>query len=253
MSGAIHRSLTRAPRVRGGRGPRRGGQVLILTLIAMTLLVSLVFFAYNVGDKVNRRLEMQGAADAVAITGAGWLARDCNVIAMNNVGEAKMVSLVPILDTQPQASRLAYNEAKAWEAGLAAIVAQPVVDNQTSSQVQQYLRTGIESLRQRMADQRDILEPYSAAINTPNFDMETITCWRKQGAGAPPTGQLWKAATTMEDFSHSAVETAATLAQERAIQMGKADSATTAFLVPVKPEIPAKTGEYMDFRFPIRG
>ena len=39
-------------------------------LIAMSLLVSLTFFAYNVGDKVNRRLEMQGAADSVAITGA---------------------------------------------------------------------------------------------------------------------------------------------------------------------------------------
>jgi hypothetical protein len=262
MSGAIYRgpiglprdcsvpssawALARASR----RSARRGGQILILTLLSMSLLVSLAFFAYNVGDKVNRRLEMQGAADSMAITGAGWMARNMNVVAMNNVGEAKMLSLVPILDTQPQASRLAYNEVKAWEQGLAAIVAQPVMDDQTTAQVQQYLHDGAESLRKRMADQRDILQPYQAAINPP-FDMESITKWRK--GAAPPTGQLWRAAVTMEDFSHAAVETCGNLAQKRGIQLAKADSATAAFLVPVKPEMPAKNGQYMDFQYPIRG
>ena len=83
---------------------RRQGQVLIITIIAMTLLVGPVFYVYNVGDQVNKRLEMQGAADATAVTGAIWMARNMNVVAMNNVGMAKMISLVPILDAQPLAA-----------------------------------------------------------------------------------------------------------------------------------------------------
>ncbi|MCK4277383.1 MAG: hypothetical protein KAX78_12765, partial [Phycisphaerae bacterium] len=57
----------------------RGGQVLVLTLLAMTLLVALIFYVYNVGGQVNRRTELQNAADAVAVSGAGWMARSMNV------------------------------------------------------------------------------------------------------------------------------------------------------------------------------
>ena len=245
------------PRWRAGRRlgrPRAGGQVLIITLVGMTLLVGLVFYVYNVGDQVNRRLEMQGAADAVATAGAGWMARNMNVVAMNNVGEAKMISLVPILDTQPLASAMAYEEVKAWEQALAGIVAQPRIDPQISAQTEQYLRDGTESLRARMEVQRDILQPYAEAINRPSFDMETITHWAKPGTpGAPPHGMLWRAAVTMEEFSRAAVETCGALAQQRAARLGRKDTATAAFLSPVLPEMPARVGEYMNFQPPIRG
>ena len=173
--------------------PRRRGQVLIVTLVAMTLLVGLLFYVYNVGDQVNKRLEMQGAADAVAITGATWMARNMNVVAMNNVGMAKMLSLVPILDAQPLAAQMAYDEVGAWEQGLAGIVAQGRIDPHVTAQTENYLREGTESLRSRMAEQRDILRPFAEAINRPNFDMEKIAHWAKQGVpGAPPHGMLWR-------------------------------------------------------------
>ena len=233
---------------------RRRGQVLIITLVGMSVLVGLVFYVYNVGDQVNRRLEMQGAADAVAVTGAGWMARNMNVVAMNNVGETKMISLVPILDTQPLASAMAMEEVAAWEQALAGIVSQERIDPLVSPQTELYLREGIESLRARMEVQRDILHPFALAINKPNFDMETITHWAKPGTpGAPPHGKLWRAAVTMEEFSRAAVQTCGLLAQERAARMGRRDSATAAFLSPVLPEMPARLGEYMDFQPPIRG
>ncbi|MCD6304206.1 MAG: hypothetical protein J7M21_04510 [Planctomycetes bacterium] len=236
------------------RDAHRGGQVLIITLIAMTLLVGLLFYVYNVGDQVNRRLEMQSAADAVAVTGAGWMARSMNVVAMDNVGMAKMLSLVPILDTQPLAAKMAYEEVKAWEQALAGLVAQPRIDPHVSAQTENYLRQGIESLRGRMALQRDILRPFAEAINPPNFDMETITHWAKQGVqGAPPHGALWRAAMTMEEFSRAAVDTCGVLAQQRAARMGLRNGATAAFLVPVLPQMPARLGEYMDFQPTIRG
>ncbi len=239
---------------RRGRGdPRRRGQVLILTIIAITLLAGLVFYAYNVGDQVNRRLELQGAADSAAITGATWMARNMNVVAMNNVGTAKMLSLVPILDTQPLASKMAYEEVKAWEEALAGIGRQGRIDPHITSRTETYLREGVENLRGRMETQRDILEPYQAALNA-DFDMETITHWARQGTpGAPPHGQLWRAAMTMEEFSRAAVQTCGVLAQERASRMGRRNGATASFIVPVAPEMPARMGHYNDFQPTIEG
>ena len=253
MSG--ERRFMRAPRPPARRAPaRRRGQVLIITIISMTLLVGLVFYVYNVGDQVNRRLEMQGAADATAVTGSVWMARNMNVVAMNNVGMAKMISLVPILDAQPLSAKMAYEEVKAWEEGLQSIVGQPRIDPGVTGQTEMYLRQGTESLRGRMETQRDILKPFAEAINPPNFDMEEITHWAKQGVGgSPPHGMLWRAAVAMQDFSRAAVASCGVLAQERASRMGRRDSAGAAFLVPIRPEMPARQGEYMDFQPPIRG
>ncbi|HUU21819.1 MAG TPA: Tad domain-containing protein [Phycisphaerae bacterium] len=254
MGGTTRPIALRPGRARRIARTRRSGQVLILTLVGMTLLVGLVFYVYNVGDQVNRRLEMQGAADAVAVTGAGWMARSMNVVAMDNVGTAKMLSLVPILDAQPLGSEMAYHEVSAWEQMLASIVAQPRIDPLASGATEQYLRDGTESLRARMATQRDILAPFAQAINLPNFDMETITHWEKRGMGSgTPHGMLWRAAVTMEEFSRSAVESAGPLAQQRASRMGQRDSATAAFLVPVAPEMPAHVGHYLDFQPTLQG
>jgi hypothetical protein len=228
--------------------------VLIITLLSMALLVGVVFYVYNVGDQVNRRLEMQGAADSVAVTGSVWMARNMNVVAMNNVGMTKMISLVPILDAQPLSASMAHGEVKAWEEALATIVRQPRIDPNVAAQTEMYLRRGTEQLRERMQTQRDILRPFAEAINRPNFDMEEITHWSKRGVpGAPPHGTLWRAAVTMEDFSRAAVASCGVLAQQRASRMGQRNSADAAFLVPVKPEMPARVGQYMDFQPPIRG
>jgi hypothetical protein len=107
-----------------GRGiaPARGrrGQILIVTLVAICLLAGLIFYVFNTGDQVNQRLEMQGAADATAISGAVWMARSMNVVAMDNVGMSKMLSLVPLLDAQPLGTQMALEEVTAWEQCLAA-------------------------------------------------------------------------------------------------------------------------------------
>lgn len=221
----------------------------------MTLLAGVMFYVYNVGDQVNRRLEMQGAADAAAISGADWMARNMNVVAMNNVAMVKMIAEVPILDAQPLASAMALAEVTQWELALANLIQQPRVDPNISPATEQYLRDGIESLRSRMAVQRDILQAYAPTINLPNFDMEEITHYSRRGLapGDRPHGTLWRAAKTMQDFSTAAWESSGVLAQQRAVWMAKNDSATAAFIVPIRPEMPAKLGQYEDFMPPIRG
>jgi len=232
----------------------RGGQVLILALFSMTLLAGVMFYVYNVGDQVNRRLAMQGAADAAAISGADWMARNMNVVAMNNVAMTKMIAEVPILDAQPLASIMARDEVSQWEAALAALVQQPRIDPNISEGTERYLRDGIESLRSRMAVQRDILQAYAPTINLP-YDMEEITHYSRRGLapGDRPHGMLWRAAKTMQDFSMAAWDSCGVLAQQRAAWMAKQDSATAAFIVPIRPEMPAKLGQYEDFMPPIRG
>jgi hypothetical protein len=89
---------------------RRRGQVLAMTLIALVALVGLVMFVYNAGHQVNRRADLQNTADATATAGATWMARSMNTVAMNNVAQARLISLVPVLDAVPLAAEITLQE-----------------------------------------------------------------------------------------------------------------------------------------------
>lgn len=93
-----------------GTGRSRGGQVLVLTLIALAALVGLVMFVYNVGSQVNQRTDLQNTADATATAGASWMSRSMNAVAMNNVAQARLLSLVPVLDAVPLAAEITLQE-----------------------------------------------------------------------------------------------------------------------------------------------
>ena len=95
----------------------RSGQVMVLTLLGITLLGSLVFYVVNVGDQVNRKVVMQNSADAAVISGAAWFARSANVVGMNNVAQTRMLALVPILDSFPLSTKMASEEVAAFPGG----------------------------------------------------------------------------------------------------------------------------------------
>ncbi|MEM1099127.1 MAG: pilus assembly protein TadG-related protein, partial [Planctomycetota bacterium] len=71
------------------RSSDHAGVVLVAALLALVLLASAVFFVFNVGTHIHRKIETQHAADAAAIAGAGWVARTMNLVAMNNVESAR--------------------------------------------------------------------------------------------------------------------------------------------------------------------
>ncbi|MBL7133379.1 MAG: Tad domain-containing protein [Phycisphaerae bacterium] len=229
--------------------PARGGQVLVLTLLAMTLLVALIFYVYNVGDQVNRRTALQNVADATAISGAGWIARSMNVIAMNNCEQSRLAALVPIMDALPLACQMSGDELTEWASALAAQLARGVPQTKGD-----HLRTGIESLRARMAAQRDILVAADAALNDGSFDMEMTTHWSVRGASGPgPHGDFWQAMVALDELSQATVESAGVLAQSNAVQFGQDNRARAAFLMPLVPAIPAKRGRFMDFQPVLQG
>jgi hypothetical protein len=215
----------------------------------MALLVGVVFYVYNLGDQVNRRLEMQNAADAAVISGAGWMARSMNVVAMSNVGEAKLLSLVPVLDALPKATRMALDEVTVWEEALSQQLRRGVPRIRHD-----IVRTALENLRQRMETQRDILRPFDATLNESGFDMAETTYWRPPGGGGvPPHGWLWRAAVALDELSQATALLAGHLAQADARQFGQASHAEAALLAPLLPRMPARRGEFRDFQFPIEG
>jgi hypothetical protein len=152
----------------------RSGQVMVILLLAMSLLSSLVFYVVNIGDQVNRRVVVQNAADSAAISGATWMARSMNLVAMNNVAQSRMYALIPHLDSFPLSTRMAHEETASWVDALDRQLKRGVADT--------HLREGLESLHERMKKQRDILAPIDGFFRN-EYDVTTATHWSIRGAG----------------------------------------------------------------------
>ncbi|MCG3180089.1 MAG: hypothetical protein BIFFINMI_02443 [Phycisphaerae bacterium] len=240
---------------RGRRFPRRrSGQVLVIALLALFLLAGMVFYVYNLGDQVNRKVLMQNASDSAAMSGATWMARSMNVVAMNNVAQTRLIGLVAVLDSLPLATQMAYEEITEWVRGLDAQLAAGVPD--------QWLRSGLTSMTDRFHTEQSKLQPLYNALITSGYDVTEATFYRRSGAGGPPPhGSLWVAAKALEDFNTATVQQAGYLAQMNATRMGEvsgrdenlynAGYPTTSFILPVLPELPAVLGTFMDFQKPV--
>ena len=244
----------------GQAGPRarRGGQVLVVMLLAMAALAGLAFYVYNVGQQVNRRAEMQDAADAVAISGAAWMARSMNSVAMNNLAQSRMVALVPVLDSLPLATEMSFYELNDWFGdgaydttavrkirGLTAFVnGLNVTADGLDKEAKDKILTGVSAILERLKEQRALLAP----IRDLAGPIERATNWSIRGTGGPPPhGQFWRTAVMLDDYSRSIVGSAGLLAQADAVRFGRANKADAAFLVPVAPAMPAERGSFGDF------
>jgi len=227
---------------------RCAGQVLMIVLLAIVLLAGIIFYVINVSDQVNRRVSMQNAADAAAISGASWMARSMNVIAMNNVACTRVLALVPILDSFPLSTKMAYEEVDAWTGRLDDQLKRGVPDS--------WIRDGLQSLRDRMARQRDVLAPMHAYFNPGGqigAPITPLTTWSIRGTGGPPPhGKLWQAAEAMDEFSQATLFSAPVLTQANAVRYGNLNEAEVAFVAPVLPELPAERTNYGDFESPVK-
>ncbi|MFP4054824.1 MAG: Tad domain-containing protein [Phycisphaerae bacterium] len=238
-----------APTHSPSRRPARRGQVLIVVIVGLTLMVGLIFFVYNLGDQVNRRLEMQNAADSTAVSGGGWMARSMNMIAMNNTGQAKLISLVPVLDALPLSTEMAYTEVDAWQEAIGDQLDDHIPSLNGAGDL---IEDGLQNLRERMITQRDILKPFNQMLNESDFDMAEHTFWRL-GGGNTPQGNLWKAAVTLAEINEATAESAGVLAQTNAVRYGRQSQAKVAFVVPILPKMPARLGTFEDFQPVLQG
>jgi hypothetical protein len=233
----------------------RSGQVLVIVLLGIVLLAGLIFYVVNVGTQVNNRLGMQNAADSAAISGATWMARSMNLIAMNNVAQTRMLALVPILDAFPMATAMALDDAVPWYQALDAQLNKKGVQSPYPLE-QQFVTNSLKGLGTNLATQSQILQGMNTFFNDAanGYDVSQLTFWSIDGrAGPPPHGQLWQAAKALADMSAAVNDTSGVLGQSDAVRYGRDNGAQTSFIVPILPEKPGRQGAYSDFWLPIRG
>jgi len=235
---------------------RRSGQVIVVVLVAMTLLAGLVFYVYNVGDQVNRRLALQNAADAAAISGAGWMARSMNLIAMDNVAMARLLAIVPVLDSLPLAVEMSLAEIPDWEESLKDLQRRigAGAPAELTSDERAILDEAITTLLRPYGapadsqyDKSDILEGIRQTLS--DAQMQQYTHWRLDGQSGPaPHGKIWQAFMALYNFSRSTVGSAGALAQHNAVRLARANGAAGGMMLPAVPAIPAKLGRFEDFK-----
>lgn len=235
------------------------GQVLAILLLSIVMLMALVFFVYNLGWQVNRRLDVQNTSDAVAVGGGVWMARSMNVIAADNMSVTRMLALVPVMDSLPLATKMSHEETAAWADRLTEQVKDLQPTWKDSKPCPSWLQDGLQSLQERMVGERDILAAMDQQLdpdqNGDSFHMEDTTYWAdpKDDKADTPHGALWKAARTLDELSQATASSAGVLAQAAAVQSGEQNGMKAAFIVPILPRLPAKRGVFHDFQPPLQG
>ena len=232
---------------------RRDGQVLVITLLSLVLLAGLLYYVFNLGDQVNRRLEMQNAADAVAIGGANWMARCMNTVAMNNVTQARLIALVAVLDALPLAAEMAVAEETADPPLSEALEKWRSVPGGGFTQYEEdnFFRRGLAELYLQMSNTGGMTQLQLLQQIDSNFDhrdeMTTEGGFDVQEATAWPDGTIWHAMVALDEFSQAVAESAGILAQVNAAEFGRRNGAEAAFVVPVQVQFPAARTSFTDF------
>lgn len=251
----------------GGYRPRREGQVMIIALLAMTLMVALIFYVYNIGDVVNRRMSLQDTADAVAVSGGGWMARSMNVVAANNCAQTRLMALALVLDSLPLAAEMTIAEETGGDCLPEALRKQLERGNIPNSHIERddFLRKGLEEIYRQMMEARqagdsthlEFLKTIDESLDQKNergledvFDVKVATEWHPGGGGGGgwPEGTIWRAIKALDEFSQATGESAGYIAQRNAVRFARANDGARGFLTPLFPDMPARRGGFHDFK-----
>lgn len=223
---------------------RRRGVVMVMAILSLLLLSALVFYVLNLGQQVNQRVIGQNAADASAKAGAAWIARSLNTIASNNVGIARYLAAVGVMDSLPQSVQYANKETKKLRDALGNHIGRGVG---TFPQALEQLIIGYyQDLYARLQEnitQMDPVEDFFAAI-----DVSEATYFSKKGG-------LWRGIYAMDEMNLALKENLGAMAQAAAVSGGQANisdsSDSDSMMLPIEPAIPMVRGAFDDFKRPI--
>ena len=93
------------------------GHIAVLAMLGSVAMVVLIAWVMNTGSLISRRIEVQNAADAAAVTQASWTARSLNVMAMNQTAmtQALAVNVVGAATAQVVAEAFAVTHDRIFE------------------------------------------------------------------------------------------------------------------------------------------
>jgi len=211
-----------------------GGQAIFVVVVFFFLLAGLLFLILNGGQKLNHKVQMQHAADATAATGAAWYARGMNVIAMCNVTETQLLSLIVLLDTLetvvPPAQECIDDLCRNIGASKAGH------DIPIDDRIADWLAVGNAS------SEREVIEHLGRIVSDIHWP-EYLDY---------DSGVLWQCAELMDGFMHAMKEVTPLAAQREAIDIAQENGAEVGFILPLWPELPVVDGRFKDFENPMR-
>lgn len=233
------RDARASPQEASGVGRLRGlhrceeGQAIYLMVLFLFLLAGLLFLVMNTGEKLNHKVMMQSAADAVTATGAAWYARGLNTISMCNVTETQLLSLIVLLDTL---ETVVPPSAECIDDLMANLGSTPHHGDVPIDDRLIWLVVGNAQSEQQIIRQFDDVV---RGIPMPEY-------LRYE------SGVLWQCAKLMDGFSHAMARVTPLASIRESMDVAKRNGAEFGFTVPLWPELPVRDGRFEDWRNPMR-
>jgi hypothetical protein len=222
----------------------QGGQAIYLVVMYMFLLLGLLLLVINSGEKVNHKVEMQGAADSAAATGAAWYARGLNVISMCNVAETQLLSLVIILDTLETTVPVAKEVIDKLVQQGNTVVTDPGLDDS-----RWWLRRPGGAMGLITGDdkaEQATINKFNDLVN----NCKARDLFRKYLTF--DTGVLWQCMYLLDGFSHAMADVAPSAAIREAVDIAKKNHAEFGFITPFWPALPIEPDtRFDDFKEPM--
>ena len=209
------------------------GQAIYMVIVFFFLLAGLLFLILNSGEQLNHKIQMQGAADAVASSGAAWFARGLNVVSMCNVAETQLLSLIVLLDTL---ETVVPPSAECIDDLVANLGSTPhhgdvPIDDRIS-----WMSVGNARSEQEIIGR---FEDIVRAIPFAKF------CRYDSGV-------LWQCAKLMDGFSHAMIQAEPVASTRESMDVALRNEADFGVCLPLWPELPVRDGQFSDFRYPMR-
>jgi hypothetical protein len=217
--GGMMRQKNESLLMRRVRGFHRneGGQSIVFVVLTLLFVVLFVFMVINTGDVTSKKMRMVTAADAVAVSGATWMARGHNSIAMMNVAQSQILAIIILL----RSTEMTYDIAKVILEALGAVA--DVLSGipftaAAGAALQVYVEIGRvinDGLNDVMSEIKDLLDDDG-------------------------NGLLWKLAKALTTGETVVVDVIPFIAQIESIRIGIANEATFGFLYPMIPMVDLK-------------
>jgi len=226
---------------------RCGGAIMVIALLSLVLLAALVFYIFNVGHHVAKRVETQNAADNAALSGGRWMARSFNTVASNNVEMARLIALAGILDAVPLAIGHTLEDQNAI---LDALDRQNRSGYGDDFWVEREIADVVEP---NFVRQVNFLTPLNELFNEGSYDLARMTFYQSSGGSR---GELWRAIEALADVNRATMDNLGILAQQSAyrgaqISQREGGKAAGGLLLPWVPDVPWEEGAFDDFESPV--
>lgn len=227
------------------RSARSRGAVIVLALLGAFMMAGMIGYVFNTGRHAQLRQKTQHTADAVAVSGAGYVARSFNTVAMNNVEISRLIAVVQMLDAVPLSVEYTLLDVRA-----------------TLERVEEQLSAGgtgtpmgtdqLEEIADDLREQERQLIEMDQLFNQSGYDVREMTFYDSEFG----RGELWKAMESLDAINTATMEQLEHLTQVTAIETGERNLTpenreSLAAIAPFASGILWQRYEFDDFRNPV--